>query len=385
VPDEFFPHRSAELWARIAHIENHLANTSIRRPGVGGLSTVGSSIAIGTAGGGSAPSPVNPDDFLLVQPDGVDRNRAQPTDDAFHALVVQAHSASQTADWQQWREADDSVAAAVGPQAGYNFSASETALTVQRAGIFDVPVTSNANQALYVRMPQSAPGGSWICAFETSDAFGNLIAGVGLDLFTAGPDFYQPDSVSVSRIVADLAPAFADNTSAVWRGRVNIQARDFGGIRTGITIEGTGTAPAIGFLGAPAVVRPTSTTDLRQALIDLGLYTTGGATPLNLNGGTLTAGGVAAGLTTKTGPYTLLYTDQMVEVDAGGGPVTVTLPTAVGHSGQWFTIKKIDATVNAVTIATTGGQTIDGGATAVILMPQTALDLRSNNVNWDLV
>jgi hypothetical protein len=44
----------------------------------------------------------------------------------------------------------------------------------------------------------------------------------------------------------------------------------------------------IGFLGANAVVRPTSTTDLRQSLIDLGLYTTGGATPLNLNGGILT-------------------------------------------------------------------------------------------------
>lgn len=50
----------------------------------------------------------------------------------------------------------------------------------------------------------------------------------------------------------------------------------------------------IGFFGATAVAVPTSTTDLRTALINLGLYTTGGATPLNLNGGALTAAGATA-------------------------------------------------------------------------------------------
>ncbi len=45
----------------------------------------------------------------------------------------------------------------------------------------------------------------------------------------------------------------------------------------------------IGFFGATAVAKPAATDDLRVALINLGLYTTGGATPLDLNGGTLTA------------------------------------------------------------------------------------------------
>ena len=202
-------------------------------------------------GGGSLTGAV------ILAPAALDRNLIQPTNDAYHAAVIKAHSPTQTADWQQWRESDDSVAMAVGPQSGYNFSAPETAFTSLRAGIFDPPVTSNANQALYVRMSQSAPGGSWICAFECSDAGGNLIAGTAFDLFTAAQDFYQSDAASAQRIVADLAPAFADNTSAVWRGRISIRVRDFGGIRTGVTIEGTGTAPAIGFLGASAVVRQT--------------------------------------------------------------------------------------------------------------------------------
>lgn len=53
---------------------------------------------------------------------------------------------------------------------------------------------------------------------------------------------------------------------------------------------GTGTTQKIGFFNAPPIVQPSSTTDLRQGLIDLGFFATGGASPLNLNGGKLTAG-----------------------------------------------------------------------------------------------
>ncbi len=56
----------------------------------------------------------------------------------------------------------------------------------------------------------------------------------------------------------------------------------------GVTNIGT-TTGTIGFFGATAAVKQLSTTDLRTALINLGLYTTGGASPLDLNGGTLTA------------------------------------------------------------------------------------------------
>lgn len=46
----------------------------------------------------------------------------------------------------------------------------------------------------------------------------------------------------------------------------------------------------VGFYGSTGVTKATSTTDLRVALINLGLYTTGGATPLDLNGGALASG-----------------------------------------------------------------------------------------------
>lgn len=68
---------------------------------------------------------------------------------------------------------------------------------------------------------------------------------------------------------------------------------------TGATTLGTGAGVTatlgnatgtIGFFGATAVAKPASTDDLRTALINLGLYTTGGASPLNLNGGALSSG-----------------------------------------------------------------------------------------------
>lgn len=52
---------------------------------------------------------------------------------------------------------------------------------------------------------------------------------------------------------------------------------------------GVGTS-TIGFFGATAVAKQGSTTDLRAALINLGFYTTGGASPLDLNGGALASG-----------------------------------------------------------------------------------------------
>lgn len=64
----------------------------------------------------------------------------------------------------------------------------------------------------------------------------------------------------------------------------------------------------VGFFGAHPVVQQTGTNDLEQSLQNLGLIASGtNATPLNLHGGTLSAGKIALGavtLTTGTGAAT---------------------------------------------------------------------------------
>jgi hypothetical protein len=100
------------------------------------------------------------------------------------------------------------------------------------------------------------------------------------------------------RQMGQLASVWATATDATRKARSIWSVWDTAE-REGIRIEASGAAPMVGFLGATAVVRPASTTDLRAALINLGLYTTGGASPLDLNGGALTAGSVNVGAATS--------------------------------------------------------------------------------------
>lgn len=103
--------------------------------------------------------------------------------------------------------------------------------------------------------------------------------------------------------------------------------------------------------------------------------------------GVLPAGAVppVAGVTVGTETGTAGITDIYTLADATGGAFTLTLPTAVGITGVVYTVKKIDATANAVTVDTTGGQTIDGGADAEITGPETALGFLSDGANWRIV
>ena len=105
---------------------------------------------------------------------------------------------------------------------------------------------------------------------------------------------------------------------------------------------------------------------------------------------TLSAGGVAVTApegkwtvtTTKTGAYNANL-GELVRCDPTAGAFTVTLPTAVGATGRRVSIKIIAASVNAVTVGTTGGQTIDGAATDVLVSgARTFATFVSDGANW---
>lgn len=103
--------------------------------------------------------------------------------------------------------------------------------------------------------------------------------------------------------------------------------------------------------------------------------------------GQLPAGALATGAgtftqTTKTANYTATTSDFYIWVDATGGAVTITLPTAIGNAGRTFVIKKIDSSGNAVTIDANGSQTIDGALTQVITTQYAAYSIASDNANW---
>jgi hypothetical protein len=87
---------------------------------------------------------------------------------------------------------------------------------------------------------------------------------------------------------------------------------------------------------------------------------------------------------TKTANYTATTADDTILVNAAG-LVTITLPTAVGISGKVFTIKKIDATSYATTVATTSSQTIDGLSTFPLPNQWGGVNVQSDGANWVIV
>lgn len=87
---------------------------------------------------------------------------------------------------------------------------------------------------------------------------------------------------------------------------------------------------------------------------------------------------------TKTADYTATTSDEVILVDASGGGVTITLPTAVGTANM-YSVKKTDSSANLVTVATSASQTIDGGTTAQLKVQYASISVVSNNANWFII
>lgn len=79
-----------------------------------------------------------------------------------------------------------------------------------------------------------------------------------------------------------------------------------------------------------------------------------------------------------TTTYTATEDDDTILGAASGGAFTITLPTVdEALRGKLFTIVKTDNSVNAITVQGTGGQTIDGSASASVSAQYSPKRLRA--------
>jgi hypothetical protein len=86
----------------------------------------------------------------------------------------------------------------------------------------------------------------------------------------------------------------------------------------------------------------------------------------------------------KTGSYNAVIGECVLCNPTSGG-FTITLPTAVNQTGRIIEVKNLTASTNTITIATTSGQLIDGGATATITAGYVSLTFRSIGTGWVIV
>lgn len=81
-----------------------------------------------------------------------------------------------------------------------------------------------------------------------------------------------------------------------------------------------------------------------------------------------------------------LSEDFLYPVDATAAPVTVTLPLAANYQYKKFCVKKIDASANAVTIAASGSDTIDGDSSVSLAAQYDSGFLVSDGVSkWFVI
>jgi hypothetical protein len=73
---------------------------------------------------------------------------------------------------------------------------------------------------------------------------------------------------------------------------------------------------------------------------------------------------------------------ELVLADATAGAFTVTLPPVADSTDVWINVKKVDASVNAVTVAPSVTGLIDGAATKALSAQYDAVDLYCDGSNW---
>jgi hypothetical protein len=135
-----------------------------------------------------------------------------------------------------------------------------------------------------------------VARIARADAAAGVSALLGLTALGSGADgdggsilFKSKTSTTEAQSMGRLAWLFNSATHASYKTDLVAYASDAAGEREIWRGRADGSAPAFAVLGASPIARYSATGDLRQCLIDFGLYTTGGASPLNLNGGALTA------------------------------------------------------------------------------------------------
>lgn len=133
--------------------------------------------------------------------------------------------------------------------------------------------------------------------------------------------------------------------------------------------QNAGTVTSVSVVTANGISGSVATATTTPAIT----LTLGAITPTSV-----TTGSFLTGYTAQTSTYAILASDYTINCTSG--TFTVTLPTAVGRTGQIYVIKNSGAGV--ITIATTSAQTIDGSATQTISVQYNSYTVQSNGANW---
>lgn len=134
--------------------------------------------------------------------------------------------------------------------------------------------------------------------------------------------------------------------------------------------------------GTPATPNAVTTSHLTPGSANSELYVAGAA---EVDGEMFMDGNTSISVATTTSSSYNAGTSTLIRADATGGNITVNLPAASGRAGRMYIVKKVDSSVNTVTIDANASETIDGATTVVLTTQYEVKRLVCNGTNWDLV
>ena len=83
--------------------------------------------------------------------------------------------------------------------------------------------------------------------------------------------------------------------------------------------------------------------------------------------------------------YTATSGDYTILCDATGAAFAVTLPSAIPNKNKIYVIKKIDVSVNAITVTAFGDEEIEGSATQSLASQYDTKTIHSDGTNWHIL
>ena len=104
-----------------------------------------------------------------------------------------------------------------------------------------------------------------------------------------------------------------------------------------------------------------------------------------LQGNVKIGGAINTPIIVISGEYTATAFDFTILCSAASAGFGIALPTAVGANGRIYVIKKIDSTVNAITVSGYGTQVIENEATMTLETQWATRTIQSDNANWFII
>ena len=83
--------------------------------------------------------------------------------------------------------------------------------------------------------------------------------------------------------------------------------------------------------------------------------------------------------------YTATAGDYTILCDATGAAFAVTLPSAIPNKHKIYVIKKIDVSVNAITVTAFGDEEIEGSATQALSSQFSTITIHSDGSDWHIL